>query len=224
MVLDLGHRPAFGREDFLVATCNEEAVRWLDRWPHWPTQGLALYGPPGCGKSHLAEVWRARSGAVRLTAGSLGGYDPAAMPAAARGCVIEDIGGGEALEERALLHLYNLAGEFGGHILFTGVTPPAHWRIALPDLMSRLRAMPAVALRPPDDALLGAVLVKLFADRQLRVGPDVIAFVLARMERSFAGARALAAALDGAALAERRRITVPLARRVLTELAPADEG
>src|SRR3546814_11282244 len=99
--------------------------------------------------------------------------------------------------------------EAGGHLLLTGRTPPARWKIGLPDLASRLRAAPTVAVDGPDDALLSAVLVKLFADRQLRVGTDVVAFVVPRMERSFAAARRLVAALDAASLASRRPVTVP---------------
>ena len=128
-----------------------------------------------------------------------------------------DRGTGDARTERALFHLYNLARETGGHLLLTSESAPAHWGIKLPDLRSRLMAAPAVAVGAPDDALLAAILVKLFADRQLRVGGDVIRFLVTHMERSFDAARRLVADLDAAALAARRRITVPLARRVLAK-------
>lgn len=213
LALDLGHRVALEREDFLVAPCNETAVRWIDRWPDWSSHALALYGPPGSGKSHLSEVWRARSGAMTLESARLGTVSPPELIGTARACVIEDVD--EAVNEAGLLHFFNMMGEKGGHILFTAIAPPARWAIALPDLVSRLRATPAVPLGAPDDALLGALIVKLFADRQLRVGEEVLAYLLARIERSSAGVSAIVAALDDAAMAEGRAVSVPLARQVL---------
>jgi chromosomal replication initiation ATPase DnaA len=205
------HRPAFGADDFLVAPSNEAAVAFLDRWPGWPSSSLVLHGPPGCGKTHLAHVWQARSGAALRTAVAL---RPDAVPdlAAHPAIVIDDA---ERADERPLLHLVNLVAERRGHLLLTAAAPPARWTTALPDLRSRLVAMPAIAVLAPDDALIGAVLLKLFADRQLEVGEDVVVFLLRHMERSFAAARRVVAALDHAALVARRRITVPLAREVL---------
>ncbi len=221
--LDLGHRPALGREDFLLAPCNEVAVAWIDRWPDWPGVALALHGPPACGKTHLCHVWRALSGAVEITPAALAAAEPPDLVGAAKTVALEEvdtaIATGQLAEER-LLHLYNILGERGGHMLLTGRTPPARWPVALPDLRSRLRAVTAVAMAPPDDALIEAVLVKLFADRQLRVDAGVVRFLAARMERSFAAARSIVAAMDSAALADKREITVPLARRVLAEQPP----
>jgi len=215
--LDLGHLPALGREDFLVAASNEAAVRWLERWPAWPQPALALYGPPGAGKTHLAHVFAAR---VRATDAVTVFIEPTALQVdavptlvgAAHAIVVDDAA---RAPEQALLHLYNLIAERHGHLLIVAQEPPSRWPIALADLRSRLLAAPAAALSAPDDALLGAVLVKLFADRQVAVGADVIAYLVARIERSFAAAREVASALDAAALAEKRPITVPLARRVL---------
>jgi len=216
------HRPALGAEDFLVAAPNREAVLWLDRWPDWPAPALAIHGPPGCGKTHLAHVFRARSGADLVAAGEIGVALAAAARATPRALAIDDAD--EALaDETAFLHLHNLIAGAGGHLLITARDAPARWGIALPDLRSRLSAAPAVALRPPDDELLAAVLAKQFSDRQLRVGDDVRRFLLARMERSFDAARRIVAALDRAALAGRRNITVPLAREVLAALG-GDNG
>jgi chromosomal replication initiation ATPase DnaA len=215
------HRPAFGAADFLVAPSNAAAVAWLDRWPDWPSSATVLHGPLGCGKTHLAHVWQARSGAVQHAAASL---TPEAVPslAANAAVVIDDA---ERAAERPLLHLVNLVAERGGHLLLTAPAPPARWMTALPDLRSRLVAMPEVAMLVPDDALIGAVLLKLFADRQLAVGEDVVVFLLHHMERSFAAARRLVAALDRAALIAQRRITVPFARQVLAaESMPDAEG
>jgi chromosomal replication initiation ATPase DnaA len=205
------HRPAFGADDFLIAPSNAAAVAWLDRWPVWPSSATVLHGPPGCGKTHLAHVWQARSDAVLRAAASLAPHDVASLAANAA-VVIDDA---EGAAERPLLHLANLIAERGGHLLLTAAAPPARWPTALPDLRSRLVAMPEIAMLAPDDALIGALLLKLFADRQLGVGEEVVVFLLHHMERSFAAARRIVAALDRAALVAQRRVTVPLAREVL---------
>ncbi|HJM52236.1 MAG TPA: DNA replication protein [Alphaproteobacteria bacterium] len=213
LAFDLAQRPALGAEDFLLAASNAEAVSWLDRWPDWPGRALALHGPPGSGKSHLVHVWQAATGAKLLTPEALaaanGGLALAAVPALA----LDDAD--RAGPEEALLHLYNNIVEAGGSLLLTGRTPPARWPLALADLRSRLRALPAVAVLPPDDALLAALLVKLFADRQLRVATDLVHYLVGRLERSPDAARRAVAALDAGALAKGREITVPLAREVL---------
>ncbi|MFQ5784380.1 MAG: DNA replication protein [Alphaproteobacteria bacterium] len=223
LALGFGHREALDAEDFLVAPSNREAVLWLDRWPDWPAPALAIHGPPGCGKTHLTHVWQARSGARGLTLRSLAGVAPHALLGDGACAAIDGADDGP-LDERALLHLYNVVAERGGHLLLTAHTPPARWPIGLADLRSRLGAAPAVTVRAPDDALIGALMVKQFADRQLRVAGEVIDFLLPRMERSFDAARRLVAALDDAALAGRRNITVPLARRVLEELESDRKG
>ena len=217
LTLDLGHRPALGMDDFLVTPCNREAVAWIDRWPDWPGPALAIHGPPGCGKTHLAHVFRARSAAKLIAPEALGRTEPNGLLGEARVCMLDDAGGvaGGSVGERALLHLYNVVAERQGHLLLAARKPPGRWPVGLPDLRSRLAAVPAVSVGAPDDALIGALLVKLFADRQLRVGQDVVAFLLTRMERSFDAARRMVAAIDETALAERRNITVPLVRDVL---------
>lgn len=210
--LPLGFRPALGRADFLVAPCNEAAVAWLDRWPRWPAPALALWGPPGSGKSHLAEVWRARSGAGAIDARALA---PARVPQLlgdAKAAILEEA---DRADEEGLLHLYNLLAERQGHLLLVARAAPSRWRIALPDLRSRLLAAPAVAVAGPDEALLGALLVKLFADRQIAVGAEVIAYLLVRLDRSFEAARDAVAALDAASLASGRAVTVPFVRDAL---------
>lgn len=215
--LALPHRPALSREDFLVTPANEEAVAWLDRWPHWPGHALALHGPRGCGKTHLVHVFAAQSGAAILTAGELPGEDVPYLLAHHRAVVVEEADRlmPDAAVEEGLFHLWNLVKERGAHLLLTGETPPARWKGTLPDLRSRLSTAQTVAIAPPDDLLMEAVLLKLFFDRQLRVAPEVVAFLLRHMERSFAAARETVAAADALSLAERRDITVPLIRRVL---------
>ncbi len=214
--LDLPHRAAMGAADFLVAPCNRDAVAMLDRWPAWTGPALVVHGPDGCGKTHLTHVWRGLSGAVAIARNALTPDTVPDLLGSARAAVVEDVDRG--IDEQALLHLHNLLAEDGGHLLLTARRPVAEWGVALPDLASRLGAALIVAVGAPDDALIGAVLVKHFADRQLSVDPAVVTFLLPRMERSFAAVRELAAALDAAALAAKRRITVPLARDVLRRL------
>ncbi len=216
LALDLGVRQALGREDFLVAPINGDAVAWIDRWPDWPAPALALVGPPGCGKTHLAHVWQVGSRAALLEADAVARWDPEDFPGAAANCIVEHAD--RVADEAALLHLYNFIAERSGALLLTARTAPARWPVRLPDLASRLRAAPVAAISAPDDAVIEAVLVKLFADRQLRVGPEVVAFLVARIERSFAAARATVAALDEAAMQAGRGVTVPLAGTVLDRL------
>jgi chromosomal replication initiation ATPase DnaA len=214
--LDLGHRESLGRGDFLVAPCNENAVAWLDGWPAWPGPALCIHGPEGCGKSHLAHVWQARSGAVAVGFRSLAETGPAALLGEATAAVFDD--SDEVGDEAAFLHLFNMLAERQGHLLLTAKTPPARWSIALEDLRSRLAAAPAVQVGAPDEGLLGAVMIKLFADRQIFVEHDVVIYLITRIERSFGAVRALVEKLDHAALAGHRKVTVPLARDVLHEM------
>jgi DnaA regulatory inactivator Hda len=226
LAFDLPHRSAMGEADFLVAAPNAEAVAWIDRWPAWPAPALCLYGPAGCGKTHLARIWAERAGALWVKGADLAGADGAGadgvgadLPAlaAAGALAVDDAAAvvGSAEAEEALFHLYNMLKEAGGWLLLSAVEPPARWGVVLPDLRSRLLAAPAVAVAQPDDQLLAAVLVKLFADRQVRVGADAVHFLLLRMERSFAAARRLVEEIDREALARRRPVTLPLIRRLL---------
>lgn len=214
--LDFAPRPALGREDFLVAPCNAEAVQWVERWPDWPGVALVITGPKGAGKTHLAQVFRHISGAPAIDVDALKAKGPDGVLAGQGALVLEDM---EAFilsgQEEALFHLYNLARETGAHVLMTAESAPARWGIALKDLSSRLNTAQIAEIRPPDDALLSALIVKQFSDRQLRVDQDVLTYMLARMDRSFAGVRDLVRALDEAALAEKRAITKPLVKRVL---------
>jgi chromosomal replication initiation ATPase DnaA len=198
----------FARDDFLEGPSNAMALRLVERWPDWPARVVAIVGPEGSGKSHLADIWANRTGARRLSARAL---DQTAVPGAlATGALaLENVA--EPLDEVALFHLLNLAKEDEATVLLTAREPPAQWAIRLPDLVSRLRALTVVELAAPDDALLRAVLVKLFVDRQLAVDESLISYLVARIERSFAAARAAVAALDREALRQRRPVTRALA-------------
>ncbi len=216
--------PTYAREDFVVADGNREALAWLDRWPDWPAPALALSGPPGSGKTHLARIWATRASAALIEGSQLDGKsvaDLAGLSAASPAIVIERA---ERAPERALFHLYNLMRERRGHLLLVAEAPPAHWRITLPDLASRLRAAPAVAVAPPDDELLGSIILKQLSDRQLHAGAGVVHYLVSRMERSGEAARRVVAALDRRALSEGREIDRRLAADVLEELSPGREA
>ncbi len=213
MPLELGHRPALGRDDFLVGESNRAAVAWIDAWPNWPVRAIALHGPPQSGKSHLAEVWRARSGAILVDGPLLVRDRVPDMLSDATAVVIE--AADRVVDEPALLHFYNLVMERSGYLLMTACSPPNRWGTRLADLRSRLATMTAVELGAPDDALFKAILAKLFSDRQVVVGDEVVDYLAARLERSIAAAFAAVTALDRDALALGRPITVPMARVVL---------
>lgn len=217
LVFELGHRTARGRDDFLVAPSNEDAVALIDAWPQWPGPAIALSGPHGSGKSHLAEVWRDMSGAEGFDAQVLERADvPRLLVTGA--LLIENVGLLSDAAERNLFHLLNLVKEEGASLLLTARDAPARLAIRLPDLASRLNALPHAELGPPDDALLAGVLVKLFDDRQLRVGEALIAYLASHIERSIAIARDVVAELDRASLSGQRAITIPLATKVLDEM------
>ena len=221
LALALGHAESLAREDFLPGPSNAEAVALIERWPDWPGRVVALTGPEGSGKSHLAAIWANIAGARFISAHALEEADlPAALATGA--LVIEDIV--PASGERALFHLMNLARADDASLLLTARIPPVQWPVGLPDLASRLRAVPTVAVAPPDDALLRAVLVKLFTDRQMKVDESLIAYLANRIERSFAGARAAVETLDREAMRRQRPLTRGLAAEVFREGGALDDG
>jgi chromosomal replication initiation ATPase DnaA len=218
LALALGHQTSFAREDFLAGPSNSAALAMVERWPDWPDRVLVVVGPEGSGKSHLAAIWAEAAGARFLAARALAETNlPRALSTGA--LVIENVAA-DAIDERALFHLMNLAREQGAFILATALAAPSGWSLQLPDLASRLRAAPVVELGPPDDALLRAVLVKLFADRQVVVDEGVIAYLIRRIDRSFAAAREAVERLDREALRLRRPVTRALASETLQRSEP----
>jgi len=217
--LALGSWPSLAADDFVVTPANGEAVAWIERYPDWPATLVALHGPAGCGKSHLLHLWRQRSRAVLIEPAALSVAAVPSLLGPSRAVAI-DFGAAEpgaVCEERALLHLYNLLRERQGHVLVAARAAPPRWALTLPDLRSRLGASASVAIAAPDDLLLAGVLGKLFADRQLRVPPGLIEYLVSRIERSLDAAARVVERLDRAALDRRRSLSVALAREVLDE-------
>lgn len=213
LVFDLPARPALGRADFYVSPANADAVALVDGGAAWPNGRMVLAGPEGAGKSHLAAVWSSETGAAVVAAGAIDAPDRLAT---AGRVVVEDADRPLGRDgEVALFHLANLLAQSGGRLLLTARTPPARWTVRLPDLASRMQASGLATLAPPDDALLSAVLVKQFADRQIAPPAALIPWLVLRIDRSFAAAADAVDRLDRAALVEGRPITRALARRVL---------
>ncbi|RED50878.1 HdaA/DnaA family protein [Aestuariispira insulae] len=214
--LDLSFRSALGREDFLVAPCNEEAVAWLDKWPVWPSVAMVLHGPHGAGKTHLVNVWREQARASLIEGCDLTVEKVPDLLKDVSAVAVENAQEGNHWE--ALFHLYNLCKETGKTLLLTALEPPSRWNIDLADLDSRLRTAVSAALKTPEEDLMAALLLKQAADRRLIIGPEVFSYILPRLERNFTAVRDFVARLDAESLAAQRRITIPLAGDVLEAL------
>lgn len=217
---DLPGQAALGRDAFFVSPSNAMALAMIDSWPDWPGGKLALTGPSGAGKTHLTHVWADFAGARIFPARALAEADIPTL--ATTPIAIEDVPeiATDSDAQTALFHLHNLTLAEGNSLLLTGAPPVQHWGLSLPDLISRMRGATAVALEAPDDALLQALLVKLLADRQLSPKPELISYLVSRMDRSFAAAIDLIERLDAASLAQKRPLTRQLAAEVLDKDRP----
>lgn len=213
LAFDLPVTTGISRDDFFASIGNSAALRAIEAWHDWPQYRMLLLGPDGAGKTHLAHIWAADARAVIIAAVDLVAAD---IPALAAGPVcVEDADqiATDVAAETALFHLYNL----GAPLLITAKTAPRDWGLRLADLKSRVQAMATVQIAPPDDVLLSAVLIKLFADRQIAVSPNLISYLLQRMDRSIIAARNVVAALDALALARARPVTRALAAELLEQ-------
>ncbi|HEY8574627.1 DnaA ATPase domain-containing protein [Phenylobacterium sp.] len=206
--LKLGRQAGYSRDDFVEGLCNRQAVAAVDAWPGWHGGCLVLVGPEGVGKSHLAHTWAKTAKAVALDREA-----PDVDAAAGRPALIEDVDRGAP--DEALFHLINLAGREGGGLLLTARTPPMAWPAALPDLRSRLNALPVAEIEPPDDRVLEGVLRRFFRERNIRPPNEVYAYLLRRMERSVPEAREIVRRLDEAGEGDPRPISRVLAREIL---------
>lgn len=212
--LDFRHEAASGRDDLVISDPVSAAAGIIDRWPDWPSPVVIITGPEGSGKSHLAEVWLRKSHAARVVPV----HGSQAVLRAGEGPVLVEDADREGFDETELFHLINAVRSAGTSLLITARSWPMAWGVTLPDLASRLKAATTVEIGPPDDLLLGQILVKLFADRQLLLDDKIIAYLVPRMERSLAAAQAIVDRLDRLALARGTRISRALAAEVLGSL------
>ncbi len=206
---------SFAREDFVPGASNAAALALIDAWPQWPARVCALWGPHGCGKTHLAHIWMAASNAVLIEARAL---DSALVAAFSHGgsFLIDDADG--VRDGKAFFHLINFVQQSDGWLLLTGVEAPPRWVTEVPDLHSRLTAVAGASLNMPDEALLARVLLKLFGDRQLKVPEALIGFLVPRLQRSFTEAERIVALIDDLALQQKRNISVEVGTQALTLL------
>lgn len=224
LALDFPHRPSLGREDFMVAGCNKEAVGMIDLWPAWPYFAICIYGPEGCGKTHLANVF-AQMVALEtnhpyripfIKAQQLSKDMVHSLFETSPQIVIENLQ--DLQNQEALFHIYNTYRDLGGHILFTADRAPARINFSLPDLRSRMNIVPALEIKAPDDDLLMALLVKLFMDRQITPSQELLSYLLNNMQRSFSYARKLVEEIDNISLARKRAISINIAKEAITAL------
>lgn len=217
LVFPFGLRPAHGRQDFIIGPCNEQAFRFIERWPDWPARSAAIYGPPGSGKTHLAHVWQVAAEAIALPASALSSWRALLGPAGT--VAIEDMDNSSPSPERdrALLELFE---QPSCTLLLTGRVPPLQWPAAIGDLRSRFDALLAFPIWAPDETLLLGLVRKHFADRQLEVPEAIATRILTHVERTPEAVAAFVARADARALSEKRAVT----QRLVVDLIEAEEG
>ncbi len=221
--------PYMGKEDFMIAACNYEAFKLVDSWPDWPFFAICIYGPEGCGKTHLATIFA-------HTVSTLTHW-PYKIPCIkakdihfetleyfnlCQCLIVEDLT--EDIDNEALFHLYNHYRNEGGYILFTSQQAPARLKFHLPDLQSRMNIVPSVAINEPDDEMLSALFLKLFTDRQITVAPEVINYMLHNTQRSFAYACKLVAEIDNISLAKKRAVSIAIVKEAINVLNDNHQG
>ncbi len=216
LALNLPAEPRYGREDFLVTPSNQAAFDLLEGWPDWPEASVLLIGPSGSGKSHLGAIWATRAGASVVAASALPSVNLPELVHA--GPVLVEDADRAPQAEQCMFHLINMVRSSGGSLVATARARPDAWGLALADLLSRLRLATVVEIGAPDDALVRAVLVKLFHDRQLMVDASVVEYLVTRIERSLEAARAVVEALDREALERGRPVTRPMVADFLKRL------
>ena len=222
--------PYLGREDFMVSSCNFEAVQTIDCWPDWPFFAVCLYGPSGCGKTHLSRIFSDKVSLLThypyripcIKASQLTLEMPFELFQTHRCLIVEDLD--ENINQEAMFHLYNLYRNEGGFILFTAERAPARMKFKLPDLQSRLNIVPSIAIGEPDDKMLSALILKLFADRQLNVAPEIISYMVNNMQRSFSYCNKLVAEIDNISLARKRAISISIVKEALNTLNNSAQG
>ena len=218
LLLELPFKEALAEEDFLPSKPNEEAIAWIGSWPDWKGgHCLILYGPQGCGKTHLCHVWQKMTGAQVIKFSDLHSFDFTNSEEFL--IIIEDVLNDldKNGNQEKLLHIYNWVKEEGGYLLLTSTKHPKKWETDLADLSSRMLAANAVKIKHPDDELLKAIIVKQFADRQVKISEKVVNYIMKNTERSFSAIRALVSKIDEISMAEKKKITTAIVKKALGE-------
>lgn len=203
-----------GAASFVRSTSNEAAARVLELWPDAAGQVMAICGPAGCGKSHLAAIWAERVGAVALNGAEAAHHDPLELEGRP---VLLDIA--QDADDETLFHLINLAQADGGALLLVSRPSPRFWKVKVPDLRSRLDSIRVTAMEEPDDVVLAAILRARFAERSITPTDELIDYLVRRIDRSAAAVEDVVARLDE----QHRPVTRALARQVLEAVGVEDD-
>jgi DnaA regulatory inactivator Hda len=222
-LLNLRHTPSYAPQDFILGTANEEAHAWLHAWPtSWTAPSAILWGEEGCGKTHLAHIWKHLAHAEFLCPTTLS-HDlehlfTSSANATHKAWILEDVTShlsAQHFSEEDLFHLLNICQQHHNYLLMTAYTPASQWNLSLKDVSSRLHALPSIAISLPDDELLKAVLIKLFSDRQLHISDEVMHYILLRIDRNFQHLERLCDTIDRLSLQTKRKINITLVKEIL---------
>ena len=221
--------PEMGRDDFMISNCNKEAFAAVDAWPNWVSDGLVLYGPKGSGKTHLAHLFKEKINAAHTKPARISFYECSQinMHNLERICESADVIIMENLNEKvnqeALFHLFNHFSLNKKYMLWTAQISPARMNFSLKDFQSRIDMLPAIEIKEPDDVMLRALIVKLFNDRQLMISPDILEYIVANTERSFAYVESLVKEIDEISLAYKTTVNYKVVREALQHLNNAKD-
>lgn len=209
-------------DKLVVAEANRDAAKLLTDWRAWPHGALAISGPPGSGKTHLASAWALEVGARQISPMTTP-EDAAASFREAGGCILIDDADG-ARDEPMLWRLLDLARAEGGAVLLVGDKPPSAWPVQTPDLRSRLASLPVAKLGEPDEALMDVVLRRICREKFIQLSDDAAKYLVRRLPRTFAAAQAWAAALDEELVRGAKPVTTVIAKRALEKMQARSVG
>lgn len=202
---------SYQMEDFIVTSRNQEAFSWITHWKTWPHFSLLLLGPSYSGKTHLATIFHHLSSATFIQEEDL--HHPEALfTSNPHPFILDSL---HLQEEEPFLHFYNLCQEKQRKLLLTARTHPKYWKIKLPDLSSRLMAIPCIMFEEPDDTLFRGILLKRFSDLQITISAPVLDYLVTHIERSYSALQKTVLLLNDASLTEQKKVTLPLVKKVL---------
>lgn len=213
LIMPFAAQRSYHAADFIRGEANAPALAWIERWPDWPYSLLYLHGPGGSGKTHLAHLFAAHARASFIDPARIGQSPADTILTGNHSWILDSLD--DVPDEAALAQLINHARARGDYLLITARDAAATRAFRLPDLSSRLRALPAISIDTPDDALLTGVLAKSFADLQLRIAPEVLNYAVTQLERNYTAIQQFAARMDYLSLTRGRAITIPLVREAL---------